>query len=288
MLKKSKKPLSKTKKGGAGPGDFLELEKRIKKVDEFPPEFKLVLYGRAGTAKTTIASSFPKPLLLLDASEKGTDSIRDVPGVHVLRLNDWDDLVNAYWYVKQTKKFKTVVIDTVSNCQDLAIRKVMEDNGKEAENIGGWGTMTKRDWGKVSSMLKDDLITNYVGLEGMNVVMIAHDRVSGGSEEDDSTEGMILPEVGPRLMPSVASYLNGAVSIIGNTFVREVFKEITIGKGPKAKKINKRKIEYCLRVGPHAYYVTKIRKPKSVMLPDVIVDATYEKIQAVVKGQTAE
>jgi hypothetical protein len=84
-------------------------------------------------------------------------------------------------------------------------------------------------------------------------------------------------------MPSVASLLTGAVKVVGHTFVREVVeKSKSLGKKPK------RKMQYCLRIGPHGYYTTKIRSPKASPVPDYLVDPTFEDILEVVKGTMPE
>ena len=108
------------------------------------------------------------------------------------------------------------------------------------------------------------------------MVFIAHQRTfDGGDEEGDD---QIAPHIAARLMPSVVSFLNGAVSVIGNTFIRERY----IGKG----KSRERKVDYCLRVGPHAVYRSKIRRPPNAgLLPDVIVNPTFEKLQTVARGE---
>lgn len=271
MLKKHK-----LKNSGPKDPDYRAIIKDIIPVGDLDLEMKLVFYGKAGTGKTTLLSTFPKPILILDISEKGTDSIRDVKGVDVIRVRTWDQLDKAYWYLKQEghKKYKTVGLDTVSGAQELAIKKVLEEKGLEPEEgkLGGWGTMAKRDWGAVSSDLKS-LIFNLRELP-MNVVYIAHDRVSK-EEEDEDDNSAIAPSVGPRLMPSVASVLNAAVGVIGNTFIFEEVRKIKLGKTTKTKHIT----GYGLRIGPHAYYTTKVRKPKSIIVPAVMKDPSYDKIK---------
>ena len=227
------------------------------------------MYGKAGTGKTTLAATFPGPILFIDCSEKGTDSIRDTD-CDVLRATDWDELEMLYWFLKKEKhKYKTVVIDTMSQAQDLAIQKIKE---VEVGALGNWGTMRKQDWGIVSTKLKTFVLT--MRDLPMNVIFIAHDRTFGGEEDDDET--VIAPTVGPRLMPSVSAVLEGAVSIIGNTYIRERYIKKRI-KGKK-KPTEERVVEYCLRIGPNATYTTKIRKPKKVKLPDLITDPTCDKI----------
>lgn len=263
------------------PSKDMDISKRIVPVNKVASDLNIILYGRSGTGKTTLSASFPKPLLLIDCNDKGTDSISDVAGVDVLRANSWSDLVHAYWYVKQSKKYKTVVIDTVSNLQGFAIVQVKgSEETASGKQVGDWGTMTKRDWGQVASMLKS-LLTDFRDLDGVNAVFIAQDRVFNADDEDTDNDGQIQPEVGPRLMPSVASTINAAVNIIGNTFVRERVHEYKLGKTKKTKRV----AEYCLRVGPHAYYTTKLRKPKGVQAPAFIKDPTYEKIIATSLGK---
>jgi phage nucleotide-binding protein len=251
--------------------DTDDVAGRIKPVHRLNDHMKVVLYGRSGTGKTTLACDFPGPKLLIDMNDRGTDSVRDVKGLDVLSCEEWGDFEEAYWYLKKNKgKYKTLIIDTLSMLQDLTITKVM--NGRTSKN---GELLTRKDWGEISSLLKV-WIMNVRDLP-LNVVFIAQDRVSNAGGEEDDNDGQIMPEVGPRLMPSVASTLNAAVSLIGNTFVRE---RVTRTKTDDKKIKEKRTIEYCLRIGPHAYYTTKVRKPKSIEVPSFLVNPTYKELVA--------
>lgn len=253
--------------------DFDDIQKRIKPVQRLEKYHKVLLYGKSGTGKTTLACDFPGPKLLLDINDRGTDSVTDVKGLEVLPCEEWGDFEETYWFIKKNKsKYKSLIIDTVSMLQGMALTKVVGDSGREGRN---GGMLTKKDWGEAASLL-NTWIMNIRDLP-MHVIFLAQDRVSNAGGEDDDNDGQILPEVGPRLMPSVASTLNAAVSIIGNTFVRE---RVTKTKTADKKIVEKRKIEYCLRIGPHAYYTTKVRKPKSIEVPSFLVDPTYKELVA--------
>ena len=244
-------------------------------------------YGRSGTGKTTFAATFPGPILLLDASDQGTDSISDQDHVFVKKIDSWDDFELAYWYLMQhPDEYATVVIDTVSQVQNFALIKVLEDKGKDSDNAGEWGVMSKRDWGQVASIMKE-YITRYRDLP-VETIFIAQDRTFNIDDEADP-ETMIEPEIGPQLIPSVCKHLNAAVHVIGNTFIRTRYeqKKVRVKKGNKTQvKVKEQEvIEFCLRVGPNPVYITKVRKPKTVKLPSVIVDPSYGDLQAIIKGE---
>ena len=236
----------------------MSIIERITSVKALPKVLSMLVYGRSGTGKTTFAGSFPTPALLIDIQEKGTDSIANLDGIDVISIDKWSELEEVFWYLKKEKKYKSVILDQVSSMQDIAMQHAMAEEGKEV--------MSQRLWGVVSGLMKTWLL-NYRDLvdEGINVLFIAHDRASKGeSGEDDDT---IDPQVGARLMPSVAGTLNGAVKVIGNTFVREVFLED-----------RSRQAEYCMRLGPHAYYTTKMRNPLGTSIPESISNPTYNRI----------
>lgn len=250
------------------------------KLKDMVTSRSFVFYGRSGTGKTTLACSFPGPGLLLDVKDRGTDSVSDIEGFEGMSIEDWDDFEMVYYYLKKNRKrYKTVIIDTMSQLQELAIKKVLTDNKKDSARAGHWGTMTKKEWGETSGLLKDWII-NYRDLNdiGIEVVFIAQDRTFNKEEDDES---QLDPEIGPRLMPSVASHLNAAVHVVGNTFI----KTKTVVKEVKGKKIESEKKIYCLRVGPNPVYITKVRKPKSIIVPDVISNPDYDSIIETIKGE---
>lgn len=222
--------------------------------------------------------SFPGPVLLLDVRDEGTDSISDVKNLDVMEIANWEDLEQAYWWLKQNPtKYKTVGIDTVTMLQQLVVEEIGQKKNLKKRVAGDWGTMTKSDWGDVASRLKT-WITNFRDLP-MEVVFIAQDRVFNVGE-DDSTEGMIDPEMGPALSPSAMKHLCAAVSVIGHTFIRSR----TIKDKVKGVTREKEVTEYCLRLGPSASYITKFRKPKQIALPNFLIDPTYEELLETIKG----
>jgi hypothetical protein len=239
-----------------------------------------VLYGRSGTGKTTLAASFPKPALLLDFKDEGTDSVSDVKDLYVKKIGEVDDLEDLYWYVKKNpKKYKTIILDTMTALQSMVVIDVAGEAKKD--KAGEWGSMRKQDWGDVARAMRK-YITNFRDLaiqHGLNIVFIAQDRTFNAGEENDE-DAQLAPEVGPALSPSTRSHLNAAVSAICNTFlkVKYVTKEVN------GKKKERRRIVYCLRLGPNPVYDTKIRKPKVVELPDHIEDPSYDDIIEVIEG----
>ena len=260
-----------------------------KPVGEIKQARSTALYGRAGTGKTTLSATWPKPILYLNIRDDGTDSIADIEGIDVVDIETSDDMRDILlWCVKKVNrgklKYKTIVLDTATQFQGILVREKVEESGKKlkkGQNPGDFGTLTQQEWGQIAGEMKK-LIMDVRGIPGLESVFICQERIFNAGDEEDDGLGQIDPEVGPRLSPSVKDDLNASVSIIGNTFIRI---KVTTTKDKKtlkkSKKIDK---QYCLRVGPNSVYTTKIRKPKGIEAPDFIVDPTFRKIKKIVKG----
>jgi hypothetical protein len=265
-----KKSSSKKKSSG--------IESKIKDISELDFSLTALFSGPSGTGKTTLSATFPKKILLLDIREQGTDSISDVKGIQTVEIDSWDELEEIYWHIDENpEKWKTVVIDAVHAMQALAILKSKTLNGKSEDD-----QTSKRDFGTASGLMNQWII-NFRDLSkkyGINVVFISHTRTDDPEGDSDDADGSITPIVGPNVMPSVGSTLTGCVKVVGHTFIRQ-----TREKSKIAGKKSKVKTEYALRVGPHAYYTTKIRNPKSKVVPDYLIDPSYEKIVQVMKGE---
>jgi hypothetical protein len=249
-----------------------------------------VLYGRSGTGNTTLAGTFPTPALLIDANDKGTDSVADVEGLEVYDAKTWDDIDQVYWWLHaHPSKFRTVILDTMSQMQQLCIKHVMREDGKSEANVGKWSGkegVSRRQWGVISSMMKV-VITQFRDLP-IECVFIAQDRIfnlAGDEDDETPTDNMIDPEVGPQLSPSVAKHLNASVHVIGNTFLRRRMVTKKVKEGKREREVQHEKIEYCLRIGPNPVYVTKMRKPKDIIPPAVIVDPTYDDLINIINGK---
>ena len=259
----------------------MNIATKLLKPSELPSSNILTIYGRGGTGKTTFSSSAPKPMFYMDIKDRGTDSIRDVDGIDVLPIDDFDEIELSYWYLKKKhRKYRTIVWDTISQAQDLAAYKLYEKRGIKFDSgsIGKWGTLRRQDFGDIAGQMKKWIIA-YKDLaieHNMVLIFIAHDRIFNFDEENDVDEE-ITPEVGPRVMPSVAATLNGNSSVVVNTFIRRHTERRRVKNKIKANT----ELQYCMRVGPHEYYLTKMRKPKRVILPQVIIDPTYDTLMGV-------
>lgn len=262
MEKKTKKPSKKS-----------SMENRFVDLLDLDTPTIITLYGRPGTGKTTIACTGPKPLLLIDVKDKGTDSGKreDLePGdITVFELENFDEIYEVYDYIQDNpERFKSVVIDHMTALQDFCYQKVMDGEGKSKMSQGMYGT--------AGSYLKE-VINLYKGLTDLGITPIfnCQDRMESG---DGEGEDQLLPEVGPSLMPSVARTLCAASRVIGHTYQFENVEKLD---GAKVR----RNIEFRLRLGPNPYYITKVTRPVGTPCPMFLVDASYNDIMKIVKGR---
>lgn len=256
-----------------------------KPISEVKRELSAAVYGRSGTGKTTLAASWPKPILYINIRDNGEESISDVEGIDEVDIETSEDLLEQIlWLHKKASKgklvYKTVVLDTMSQLQTLLVEEMGATKKiPKGKRPGDFGVLHRQDWGKISG----DLIKVIMDIRALpvNSVFIAQERVFNAGDEEDDGIDQLAPEVGTKLMPSVNKDLCASVNIVANTFIRIKVKTKKVD-GKKERTITK---QFCLRLGPNEVYTTKIRKPKGIEAPDFIIDPTYRKIIDIVKGR---
>lgn len=248
------------------------IEEKIKDLMDIDNPTIITLYGKPGSGKTTLASTGPKPLLIIDVKDKGTDSAKSKElargEIDVFSLDSFDEIYSIYDYVaKNPSKYKTVVIDHMTALQDKALEKVMKEEQKD--------TVSQRMFGSASSYMKE-VISLYKDLTdlGITPIFLAQDRTDTEGEGEDQ----LAPEVGPAMMPSLARVLGASSRVIGNTFLQENVEQTGDMKVSRT-------IEYRLRLGPNPYYLTKVTRPQGTYCPDYIVDPKFSDIEKVIKGE---
>ena len=264
------KKKSRAKKKAAKPTSILD---KIQPVTLLKTFLVMLVYGRSGTGKTHFGSTFPRPILFIDTNERGTETIAMEEDIDVVRVTEWGEIEELYWALlnRETEtEYASVVIDQVTNLQDLGMAEVLRRQRKGRDEV-----FSQRNWGQLSGMLKQ-FISDFRDLaDDYNLLLIAHERIDEpGDEEDEHIE----PNIGARVMPSVGTFLEGAVDAIGCTFIKERWET--------EDKEEVRHVDYCMRIGPHAFYSTKIRRPVSAgPIPELIVDPSYKKIRDLITGK---
>lgn len=278
------KKLSEKKKTLQRKTNFKPTKKKLtKKPSELQRNKSHLIYGRNGTGKTTLASTYPKPIILIDFKDEGTESITDEDVDEVFEAGSILETEDAYWYCEalaKQGKLGTVILDTTTAMQRIFVEEVAAEskNAKKGKKAGEWGSMTQKDWGKVSGQM-NSWITRFADLP-CETVFIAQEKVFDPSESDDGVEDELMPEVGPANMKSVASHICSKCSFIGHTFIRSVEY--------KHKMKRRRRPEYCIRVGPNSVYITKVRKPRHIKLPDFVSDPNYQSLMDLRTGNGKE
>ena len=163
----------------------------------------ILIYGKPKTGKTTLASKFPKNLLL--AFEKGYNAIDNI---YVQDINSWSEFKQALRQLKRPEVqelYHTITIDTTTIAYEMCENYICQQNGVQSISEIPWGggyAATKKEF---ESCLRQ------ITMMGYGLVLISHIETRKEKTADDSEIEILAPSMPKRCYEVV----NQIVDIIG-------------------------------------------------------------------------
>ncbi len=254
--------------------------------------YKFLVFGESGTGKTTLACTFPKPLLLIrpEEVEDGSLSVRKVEGVWPTPpVTDPDQIADVCTGQRRTNRYKTIVLDGVTRLQDLVVKKHMGLADVPIQQT--WGLVPQADWNRIGITMKEylrDLMR--LADQGVYVVIVGGERTIGGGESDGQVSQVIAPSVVIALTPGTAGWLHAVGDYNIHTFKKPVMREIKVkaSGGEGSVQVASEKSEFCIHMGnDHPTYAIKFRMDRgdAGKLPNMMSDPSFAKIQKLIQGK---
>lgn len=178
----------------------------------------LVIYGPPGIAKTSVAFTSDKPLLL----DFDQGSHRAVNRKDVVRVTDWSDVAGIT--AEDLAPFNTVVVDTAGRALDALTVDIIRANPKH----GRGGALTLQGYGELKARFGSFL--KLLNSFGKDVVLVAHmDEQRSG---DDIVERLDV-QGGSKGEIYKAADAMGRISIVnGQRWLRFSPTDAAFGKNP--------------------------------------------------------
>lgn len=163
----------------------------------------ILVYGKPKTGKTTLASRFPKNLLV--AFEKGYNAI---DGIKAIDINKWADFKLVLRQLEKPEAremYDTITIDTTTIAYEMCEQYVCAQNAVQSIADIPWGqgySATKKEFEKC---------LRKITMLGYGLVLISHIETRKEKTSDDSEIEILAPSMPKRCYEVV----NQIVDIIG-------------------------------------------------------------------------
>lgn len=226
----------------------------IYRVQESSAFVNVILYGDPGVGKTVLSGSADEveamsPTLLIDV-EGGTFSLRAFhPDVAIVRVTSWQDMQTIYDELRRGTKYKTVILDSLTEIQKFSMQQIMLDVVK-ADSSRDPEVPSVREWGKSGEQIRR-LVRGFRDLE-MNVIFTAL-----VNQDRNPKTGKVTYR--PSLPGKLAAEVPGYVDLVLYMYKKEI-------EGEQHR---------CLLTAATDEYVCKDR---SNNLPPVMIEPTMEEI----------
>ena len=184
--------------------------------------YSVFFYGEPKSGKTTIATKFPRHLLL--AFEKGYNAI---PGAMAQPINTWSEFRKVLRQLKDPKvkeQFETIIVDTADIAYDLC-EKFICDNAKRPDGSFGVDSIADIGYGKGYTMVAkefDECLRSIIQMD-YGLVLISHSTDKTFKDEANNEYNQIVPTLGnkPRQivarMCDIIGYSRSVQDAEGNT-----------------------------------------------------------------------
>ena len=148
---------------------------KIKKPEELPVKTTVVggLYGQPGVGKTSLALSFPKPLLL--DTDNGLYRVQAEFRCDSVPVESYQDILDVL--KEDLSDYETIVVDTLGKLVDFIALAVTKENPNLLQKDG---TISIKAWGIIKNYFKA-FITDVQALK-KNLIFVSHEKES--SEND--------------------------------------------------------------------------------------------------------
>ena len=163
----------------------------------------LLLYGKPKTGKTTMASRFPKNLLI--AFEKGYNAIDGIKAVDINKWSEFRQVLKQLEKDQAREMYDTITIDTTTIAYEMCEQFICSQNGVQSIRDIPWGqgwTLAKKEF---ESCLRK------ITMLGYGLVLISHIETRKEKTADDSEVEILAPSMPKRCYEVV----NQIVDIIG-------------------------------------------------------------------------
>ena len=163
----------------------------------------LLIYGKPKTGKTTMASRFPKNLLI--AFEKGYNAIDGIKAVDINKWGDFRQVLRQLEKPEAREMYDTITIDTTTIAYEMCEQFVCSQNGVQSVRDIPWGqgwTLTKKEF---------ETCLRKITMLGYGLVLISHIETRKEKLADDTEIEILAPSMPKRCYEVV----NQIVDIIG-------------------------------------------------------------------------
>lgn len=163
----------------------------------------ILIYGKPKTGKTTLASKFPKNLLV--AFEKGYNAI---DGIKAIDINSWSDFKQVLRQLKlpaAREMYDTITIDTTTIAYEMCEKYICQQNAVQAISEIPWGG------GYAATKKEFESCIRQITMLGYGLVLISHIETRKEKTADDSEIEILAPSMPKRCYEVV----NQIVDIIG-------------------------------------------------------------------------
>jgi hypothetical protein len=213
-----------------------------------------VIYGKSGSGKTKVLSTFPKPLLYLQIGDDGSNTIIDAEDVKAIRVKDSSHLKGLLQEARLDKKYATVACDTFS---------LFTNEWIDANAIQKKKRMTQQMWGDLKSDTEEIIKLAHILALKKIVVLTCHE----GADAFEGMEDEITPDIRPSVTKGARTYLEAMANYGIHTTILE-----------KQNDNGKTLYRYAVHLASNPYYWVKTQKPANIKLPKLVYNPTYDKI----------
>lgn len=176
---------------------------------------RMVVFGQAGAGKTTLALTFPRPLIIDTDGGLISGAIQGMSGVSY-EPNGWKEFEALYFWAKERRdQFDTIVFDSITTLQRLLLDEIVDDVGDEKDKRKAiMEFVPEQSMYLANQRQMARILTDFRRL-GKHMVVTAGVRQK--SSAGGSPIGPLFPDVSPGFM----SILNHWSSVIAELVVRD-------------------------------------------------------------------